>query len=384
LTAGDDIDITGTTNATITLEDDIDLTALRASSASGLSLYEDGGTLGLFIEDTSGNVGIGTSSPEQQLTTTGNLQLGIADGDRYIYFDNGTVNNAGIRYNSTTNELEFSDNGIAWNAFGVDGGGVTSVTNADGTLTISPTTGDVVASLNLANANTWTGAQTFNANTYFPGNTIIDTAGNVGIGTTSPTAKLNLGKSSTASSTLTQSNSGDLALTGSYWTGIAEALHSFKLQNIASTTVNEAGRLAFSWDSSELLTLDSSGNLGLGDTTPTSKLTFATGTTAADGIDFGGDTTLYRSAADTLKTDDNFVLGTVGVGTTDSVITREVSGDLTARSIDSRVWGSSLVDGSGTTGYVTYWSDADTLTSEQYLSTIRGGLGGNVTAAGAG
>jgi hypothetical protein len=40
------------------------------------------------------------------------------------------------------------------------GGAVSSVSNSDSTLTISPTTGAVVASLNLAHANTWTGAQT--------------------------------------------------------------------------------------------------------------------------------------------------------------------------------------------------------------------------------
>lgn len=39
----------------------------------------------------------------------------------------------------------------------------TSVSNSDGTLTISPTTGTIVASLNLGNANTWTGLQSFNA-----------------------------------------------------------------------------------------------------------------------------------------------------------------------------------------------------------------------------
>lgn len=38
---------------------------------------------------------------------------------------------------------------------------VTTVSNADGTLTISPTTGAVVASLALSHANTWTGQQTF-------------------------------------------------------------------------------------------------------------------------------------------------------------------------------------------------------------------------------
>jgi hypothetical protein len=41
------------------------------------------------------------------------------------------------------------------------GGAVASVSNSDSTLIISPTTGPVVASLNLANPNTWTATQTF-------------------------------------------------------------------------------------------------------------------------------------------------------------------------------------------------------------------------------
>ena len=40
---------------------------------------------------------------------------------------------------------------------------VASVSNSDGTLTISPTTGAVVASIALGHANTWSGAQTFSA-----------------------------------------------------------------------------------------------------------------------------------------------------------------------------------------------------------------------------
>lgn len=46
-------------------------------------------------------------------------------------------------------------------------GGVTSVSNSDGSLTISPNTGNVVASLNANNPNIWTAQQTFNANTVF-------------------------------------------------------------------------------------------------------------------------------------------------------------------------------------------------------------------------
>jgi hypothetical protein len=42
----------------------------------------------------------------------------------------------------------------------VSAANVASVSNSDGTLTISPTTGAVVASINLAQANTWTAKQT--------------------------------------------------------------------------------------------------------------------------------------------------------------------------------------------------------------------------------
>lgn len=41
------------------------------------------------------------------------------------------------------------------------GGAVSSVSNSDSTLTVTPTTGAVVASLNLGHANTWTAPQTF-------------------------------------------------------------------------------------------------------------------------------------------------------------------------------------------------------------------------------
>jgi hypothetical protein len=51
--------------------------------------------------------------------------------------------------------------------FSLPAAGVTSVSNSNGTLTISPTTGAVVASLNLSNANTWTGSQSTDSNSYF-------------------------------------------------------------------------------------------------------------------------------------------------------------------------------------------------------------------------
>ncbi len=69
-------------------------------------------------------------------------------------------------------QQKFVDDGsgnVAVRAVVIGGGGgaVSSVSNSDGTLTVSPTTGAVVASLNLGNANSWTAQQTLGANTRF-------------------------------------------------------------------------------------------------------------------------------------------------------------------------------------------------------------------------
>lgn len=61
-------------------------------------------------------------------------------------------------------------------------GGVSSISNSDGTLTISPTTKLVVAALNLDHANNWTAIQTFSNATY----SALFTGGNVGIGISTP------------------------------------------------------------------------------------------------------------------------------------------------------------------------------------------------------
>lgn len=100
----------------------------------------------------------------------------IIDGNGIISFNTGG-NVAGIRITNVTTvqrnaltplvgqlafdtDLQklFIKNSTAWELYNA----VTSVTNSDGTLTISPTTGTVVASLALGHTNTWTGIQSFN------------------------------------------------------------------------------------------------------------------------------------------------------------------------------------------------------------------------------
>lgn len=70
-----------------------------------------------------------------------------------------------LRYYSTatstfTNGLDIRGGCLLFNDVCITSTLVSSVSNNDSTLTISPTTGDVVASLNLANGNIWTVAST--------------------------------------------------------------------------------------------------------------------------------------------------------------------------------------------------------------------------------
>lgn len=77
-------------------------------------------------------------------------------------------------------------NALTWTSgvgFGCNNitGGVASVSNSDGTLTISPTTGAVVASLALGHANTWTALQTM-VGTNFTGVPIATGISGLGVG----------------------------------------------------------------------------------------------------------------------------------------------------------------------------------------------------------
>jgi len=85
----------------------------------------------------------------------------LATGDLIIFDGTNWIN---LAVGTGSQVLGISGGLPAWVAAG-GGGAVSSVSNSDGTLTISPTTGAVVASLNHNHANTWTQLQSFNSGT---------------------------------------------------------------------------------------------------------------------------------------------------------------------------------------------------------------------------
>ena len=122
---------------------------INAKDATGLSLFDDANN-GIFVRD-GGNVGIGTTAPGAKLDIAGAVRLGDAGGTYDIL-------NTSAAGGAASGDLYWGNSALLTSA-NIGSFGVSSVTNSDGTLNISPTTGDVVASLNLANANTWTAAQ---------------------------------------------------------------------------------------------------------------------------------------------------------------------------------------------------------------------------------
>lgn len=119
-----------------------------------------------------------TPTTKMTLTGTGKLFIGGATTPTavlHLAAGTATANTSPLKLTSGTNLSVIEDGAMEYNGthlfFSIGStryqldqqvAAVTSVANSDSTLTISPTTGNVVASLNLSHANVWTANQTVN------------------------------------------------------------------------------------------------------------------------------------------------------------------------------------------------------------------------------
>lgn len=154
----------------------INLEAAAAVTANHIMFLPNGAATDTLV--SLGSAPAFTSAITTEASTTGGSGLILTPGVAPTSPPNGAMweTSAGV----------FAQvNGATVGPFGTaGGGGVTSVTNSDGTLTITSPTSAPVVSLNLANPDIWTGLQTFNANI------VTGSSSVVGIGGTNPSTSL--------------------------------------------------------------------------------------------------------------------------------------------------------------------------------------------------
>ena len=223
-----------------------------------------------FVPANNGNVGIGTTSPSKKLEVNGSFKLGtnayIEYGGVYPYTIT-TANTAGV------GNLVFSA--------GLGSAAYESRIDLQGTNTAG------VAGITLSTASTARMA--------------ITADGNVGIGTTSPQAKLHVSTSDTtkfigtnADYVVNSVGSGVLITTGASTGNTYSQIYAFQSGNTAYANLVVPG-----------------GNVGIGVTGPDSRLTVSSGTTNAVANFKSTDAAAYIAIADNSST--NALVNQIGV-----------------------------------------------------------------------
>ena len=240
-----------------------------------LTMYT-GGSERLRI-DTSGNVGIGTSSPD-------------------IFSESYQIN-LGLRTTGTTA------------AFQISGASASRILLGVGTTRTAQLYSDSANFTELATST----AKPLLFSTNSTERMRIDSSGNVGIGTSSPNTKLEV----TGAVRATNSGSSGYFYRG-YRSGTTSAWYVYDSGTEVQMTVEQANPLLFGTSNTERMRIDSSGNAMIGTTTAGLKLTVQAGVTIVS----GDQSTCRLVLQNTTSPGRTFslVAGTVGVGNDDFTI----------------------------------------------------------------
>jgi hypothetical protein len=284
-------------------------TPVNGMAANDLGFFKDGaGTPKLLLQYSSGNVGIGTTSPGAALDVAGHVR-------GYVFF--GT----GVRV-TTSNKTNIEQTGSSvGSALGVIGGA-----NAASYLSLQSSSG--VGTSDYINFLVGNNGATEAMR--------ITTTGNVGIGTTGPVAKLEvMGSNLTFPATSGSTQAGGLRLRFSVsggGTGVLDMGATGSSGNWLQSTRSDDLSINYA-----LLLNPNGGNVGIGTTAPGARLQVV----GSDSLNTSFSANLSGATGTGLVVTNS---GNVGIGTTAPVSTLEVlsanqlsggDGNLTVRSSDS-------------------------------------------------
>jgi len=289
----------------------------------------------------NGNVGIGTTSPSEKLE--------ISIGNVFVNGNNGQ----GIKLGSTngifrqaSNELGFNTNNserMRIDNIGNVGIGTTSPsyelqvsTSSNSRITASNTGYGVVNHLQADSTGGWVGTLSNHPLIIKTNNTEkvrVTTAGNVGIGTTSPQGKLDI-NTETAEPTHVYINgevNQNKLLYFRHYANSEAAANNVALGYIGSNGIDNLlslGHLNSSGTDVPIMHLTEAGNVGIGTTSPSEKLVISIGNVFVNGnngqgIKLGSTNGIFRQASNELGFNTNNSeqmridnIGNVGIGTT--------------------------------------------------------------------
>ena len=265
---------TSDTAGTMRLRMDVD-------QGGDISFYEDTGTTAKFFWDASAeSLGIGTSSPSAPLHVAGDARIGAGTGDASLMGMVASGDNFKITTSSAVGTVSFDRNvGIGTSSpsakLDVRGGirlGDTIADVADGGRPIiyaSDGTGSHTGHALVIQARDGAGSEIdFVTGTTPTTRMRIDSSGRVGIGTSSPSSVLEVCGTSSGQNVLHLSNTA----------GTSDGGAENQLRVTCNGNTNwgnldiQAYQTIFSQNGSERMRIDSSGNVGIGTTSPTHSI----------------------------------------------------------------------------------------------------------------